>query len=58
MNPLRRILRRILRRVGFRPSPPKDWWEYHSMDCGTKYRGCAPECPKDIYENTGEWKGP
>ena len=36
--------------------PPKNWWQYHTRDCGTKYRGCSPDCPKDIYERTGEWK--
>lgn len=24
--------------------------ELHSDDCGTKYRGCAPDCPKDQHE--------
>jgi hypothetical protein len=37
--------------------PPKNWWMYHTKDCGTKYRGCSPDCPKDIYERTGEWRG-
>jgi hypothetical protein len=37
--------------------PPKNWWHYHTKDCGTKYRGCSPDCPKDIYEETGKWKG-
>jgi len=37
---------------------PKEWWHYHSRECGTKYRGCAPDCPKDIYERTGRWTGP
>jgi hypothetical protein len=37
--------------------PPKNWWQYHTGDCGTKYRGCSPDCPKNIYEITGKWKG-
>lgn len=35
---------------------PADWHLHHSPGCGTNYRGCAPECPKDIYERTGEWR--
>lgn len=38
--------------------PPADTSKFHSRDCGTKYRGCAPDCPKDTYEITGEWTGP
>lgn len=34
---------------------PKDWWLYHLETCGTKYRGCDPNCPKRIYEETGVW---
>jgi hypothetical protein len=41
----------------FKRQPPKNWWTYHTKDCGTKYRGCSPDCPKDIYERTGEWRG-
>jgi len=37
--------------------PPKDWEQYHSPRCGSYFRGCAPECPKDIYEKTGVWTG-
>ena len=37
---------------------PVDYWNYHHPDCGTRYRGCAPECPKDVFERTGEWIGP
>ena len=37
--------------------PPKNWWMYHTKDCGTKYRGCSPDCPKDSYETTGKWTG-
>lgn len=36
------------------PLPP-DWHAHHSEDCGTAYRGCAPDCPKDRYERTGVW---
>lgn len=39
-------------------SLPKDYYVYHAKGCGTEYRGCAPDCPKDIYERTGEWTGP
>lgn len=39
-------------------SPPADYSRFHSRDCGTKCRGCAPDCPKDIYENTQDWTGP
>jgi hypothetical protein len=42
--------------VRFKKKPPEDWWTYHTKDCGTKYRGCSPDCPKDIYERTGEWR--
>lgn len=35
---------------------PPNWWEYHVKECGTRYRGCAPHCPKDRYEETGIWK--
>ncbi len=31
-------------------SGPLPWWTFHSPDCGTKYRGCAPDCPKDARE--------
>lgn len=37
--------------------PPKNWWEHHTKDCGTMYRGCSPDCPKNIYEETGKWRG-
>ena len=40
----------------FKRQPPENWWTYHTKDCGTKYRGCSPDCPKDIYERTGEWR--
>ena len=38
--------------------PPPDWWNYHAKGCGKTHRGCAPDCPKDIYERTGRWVGP
>ena len=34
---------------------PENYYIYHHKDCGKKYRGCSPECPKDIYEKTGKW---
>lgn len=34
------------------------WHCCHSPDCGTKYRDCAPDCPKDVWERTGVWTGP
>lgn len=37
---------------------PNDWHMHHKKECGTKYRGCAPDCPKDVYEKTGIWTGP
>lgn len=38
------------------PDLPKDWYNFHHKDCGTKYRDCHPElCPKDQYEKTGTW---
>lgn len=37
---------------------PRDWSRFHSRRCGTEFRGCAPECPKDVYERTDEWTGP
>lgn len=36
---------------------PEDWSSYHHEECGTMYRGCSPDCPKDIYESTGKWVG-
>ena len=36
--------------------PPKDYYLYHHKDCGTKYRGCSKDCPKDRYEKTGVWR--
>lgn len=27
---------------------------YHSRECGTVYRGCAPDCPKDLAERAAE----
>lgn len=39
------------------PTMPENWYTYHSVDCGTRYRGCAPDCPKDIWERTGVWTG-
>lgn len=39
------------------PYVPADWATYHHKNCGTKYRGCDPyNCPKEIFESTGEWK--
>jgi len=35
----------------------RDWYTYHDKDCGTKYRGCSPQCPKDIYEKPRKWIG-
>lgn len=37
------------------PEPPDDWHTYHARGCGVNYRGCAPECPKRQYEETGVW---
>lgn len=37
---------------------PRDPHLFHSRRCGTEFRGCAPDCPKDTYERTGEWTGP
>lgn len=34
--------------------PERPWWAVHSRDCGTKYRGCAPDCPKDARERQME----
>jgi len=39
-------------------TPPPAWWRFHHADCGIAYRGCSPECPKDVYEKTGKWIGP
>lgn len=39
-------------------APPPDWYNYHSEACGTAHRGCAPDCPKDVFERTGNWIGP
>jgi len=36
---------------------PKNYSTYHHQECGTKYRGCSPKCPADIYEQTGKWTG-
>jgi hypothetical protein len=49
--PFVKWLRRLFNR------PPKDWWTYHLKTCGTQYRGCDPNCPKNIYEETGKWVG-
>jgi hypothetical protein len=35
---------------------PENWWCYHASGCGTQYRGCAPDCPKDKWEETGIWR--
>ena len=35
--------------------PPKNWHDYHLPSCGTKYRGCDPKCPKEVFEETGKW---
>lgn len=43
--------------VRLKKKPPENWWTYHTKDCGTMYRGCSPDCPKNIYEETGEWRG-
>lgn len=49
----------FLRGLGYNVSDnPREWWEYHHRHCGTCYRGCAPDCPKDMFERTGEWIGP
>lgn len=29
-------------------------WTWHVPACSTTYRGCAPWCPKDVFERTGE----
>jgi|WetSurMetagenome_2_1015567.scaffolds.fasta_scaffold127741_2 hypothetical protein len=31
-----------------------NWFLKHHKDCGTAYRGCSPECPKNHYEETEE----
>lgn len=36
---------------------PRKYWLYHTKNCGTKFRGCDPVCPKDVYEKTGKWIG-
>jgi hypothetical protein len=36
---------------------PKNYSTYHHQECGTKYRGCSPKCPANIYEQTGKWTG-
>lgn len=42
-----------------KPGMPSDWGKYHHKDCGSVYRGCHPTlCPKNVYEETGEWIGP
>lgn len=46
-----RWLRRRLNR------PPHNWYDYHSSECGTSYRGCAPDCPKDTWERERRWIG-
>lgn len=37
---------------GLHVNKPEGWKWYmsHHQDCGTKYRGCSPECPKDQVE--------
>ena len=37
---------------------PLPWYAIHTEECGTMYRGCSPDCPKDIWERTGVWIGP
>lgn len=27
------------------------WYENHLSTCGTSFRGCDPNCPKEIMEN-------
>jgi hypothetical protein len=46
-----RWLRRLFNR------PPKDWSSYHLPTCGTEYRGCDPECPKNVWETKRKWIG-
>ena len=39
---------------------PYHYWHHHHEYCGVNYRGCSPQCPKDIYERSNEtiWNGP
>jgi hypothetical protein len=39
------------------PLPHRPWHHKHLLTCGTEYRGCAPDCPKDMYEQAQYWKG-
>ena len=34
---------------------PDNWHKWHSIRCNREFRGCAPECPKRVYEDTGLW---
>ena len=43
------------RLIGRKDEVLRDYYKYYSPDCGTKYRGCAPDCPKRIFEETGVW---
>lgn len=56
--PLRVILAYLRERGHAVGDKPLEWWQYHHCDCGTRYRGCSPECPKDVFERTGLWIGP
>lgn len=42
--------------LGEHGAPPRDWYRHHHPGCGTEFRGCHPDCPKDRYEQTGIWK--
>lgn len=37
---------------------PKNYSQHHIQECGKQYRGCAPHCPVQIYEDTEIWTGP
>lgn len=49
------MLNKIRKVFGLKLKAPKNWANYHHEGCGVNYRGCHPNCPKDVYERTGEW---
>lgn len=56
-NTMAEIIAEEMRSAPEKLDLPEDWYRNHHKDCGTQYRGCHPTlCPKEHYEQTGEWK--
>jgi len=40
----------VVRGIAADPHNDPEWYTRHLSTCGTKFRGCDPECPKELAE--------